>query len=595
MVPNLYRRQVLNRGGGAAATGAVASIGGCLDGGNERDGTSGQSGNGDTEVVYRQYGNRNLSEIQYNFQSVSRPAHRFGDLLGSRFMYRDKLTGEITPYLAEDISIEDATLTVSLSEEFVWENGNSVTADDLETQLKLGVIMENFPRVGLLGDLIDETTDVTKTDEYTVSVDLNQDVGEALTIPNAFTGGGTGGPILWTPESVFGGYVEDYEDATTDDARTSVQDEVLQFRWELDDVISNGMATLEDKNQTVVLLTPHEGHPDSDNIPWDTLEHYYLSGQDRILQAARSGELDFVSGSFQADVLPDDGWQKMHFTEFSGGGAAVICNHADEILGQTEVKQAIAHIADRDQIASINPLNLAAPDHLTMGESIVNQYYTGELTQSMIRYGSRDRAAELLESADFERNDGLWYKPDGEQFTVEIHCPSAAWTRDPARSVASSMTEFGIETEVIAQGGGTFFPNYSEGSYRMVVEYAASGNGGVFSGFKRNMYGFDGAMNYPETVEAPPVSDPDGDLVTHEVRSLVDSMLTYDSKDELDPVVRKLAWAQNYTLPVIPLIYGSSRVFANTSRWEWPAPDDNAWHYAQAHNRMSLTGKITPK
>jgi peptide/nickel transport system substrate-binding protein len=594
MSSDLYRRQVLNRAGAAAAVGAAASIGGCLDDSKGQNGTGGPSG--DTEVVYRQYGGRNLSEIQYNFQSVSRPAHRFGDLLGSRFLYRDIATGEITPYLAEDISIDEQTLTVSLSEEFVWENGDSVTADDLVTQLKLGVIMENFPRIGLLGDLIDDTAAITKADDYTVDVELNRDVGEALTVPNAFTGGGTGGPILWTPESVFGGYVEDYEDATTDEGRTGVQDEVLQFRWELTDVLSNGMATLEDMNQTVALLRPHAGHPDSDNIPWDSLEHYYLSGQDQILQSARAGELDYVTGSFEADVLPEDDWQKMFFSEFSLGGTAVLCNHADEIFGQTEVKQAIAHLADRDQMASINSTDSPAPDHLTLGESAANQYFTDDLRQSMIQYGSRDRAEALLESAGFSREDGTWYKPGGDPFTVTMQTPQNPNFREPARSLGSAMTEFGIETDVVAQGGGTFFPNFSEGSYKIVVEFAQSGNKGVFGAFERNMYGFGGgSMQYPEAVEAPPVGEPDGELVTYDAKALVDSMLTFDSKDELGPVVRKLTWIQNYTLPVIPLVYGGVRIFANTGRWEWPAPEDDAWHYAQAHNRMSLTGELTPK
>jgi peptide/nickel transport system substrate-binding protein len=506
------------------------------------------------------------------------------------------VTGEVDYHLAKDISIDDQTLRITLEDDFVWENGDPVTAADLSTQLKLGVIMENFARLNLLGDLVDETADITQVDEQTVTLELNQAVGEALTIPSAFGQGGTGGPILWTPESVFGKYIEEYEDATTEDARTSVQDSVLQFRWELEDVISNGIATLEDINNTVAIMSAHEAHPDSDSIPWDTVEHYYLSSQDQIIQSARSGELDIVTGRYEADALPADSWQTLQPAQLNRGGSALICNHADDIFGQTAVKQAIAHVIDRKQIGSLNSTFTPTADHLTMGETVIDQYVSSTVADNLTRYGSSDRASELLESAGFQQDDGLWYTPDGEQFTGTIHTPQNPTFREPARAIGSHLGDFGIEIEVIAQGGGTFFPNFSEGSYELVVEYARSGNVSLYSDINRNMYGFGGgSMQYPETVEAPPVGEPNGDLVTYEAKQLVDSLLTYDSTEELAPVVAKLIWIQNYTLPVIPLFISAPRVFTNTSRWNWPSADADAWHYMVTAPRMSVTGELQPR
>jgi peptide/nickel transport system substrate-binding protein len=511
-------------------------------------------------------------------------------------MFYNVLGGDIDYYLAENITIEEQTLTVTISQDFRWENGDAVTAEDLNTQLKLGAIMENYPRVGLIGDLVDGPADIRTVDDWTVAVELNRNVGERLAIPAAFGGGGSGGPVLWTPESVFGKYVEQYEDATTEDARTDVKDEVLQFRWELEDVISNGIGTIEDKNQAVVVVGVNDANPVSDTVPWDRLEHYYLSSQDQIIQSARANEIDYFAGSFREDIVPDQGWQKMYPEEFISGGPALLCNHEDDLFGQTAVKQAIAHLIDREQIASISPTNSPVPDHLTVGKNVVEQYLSDSFVDKMIQYGSTERAENVLKAADFERDEGLWYTPDGDQFTAELTTPQNSSFREPARSVGSALTEFGIETEVTAVGGGTFFPQYSNGSLRFVVEYARNANLNLFKDFKRNMYGFGGgSMQYPANVEAPPVGEPNGDLVTYDAKQMVESLLTLNTQEELAHVVRKLVWVWNYTLPVMPMINQGTRRFANTSRWDWPATKDDAWKYSPGLARMMINGDLQPR
>jgi peptide/nickel transport system substrate-binding protein len=593
----LSRRQLMNGVAGTAAVPTIAALSGCMGGNDGSNGGGGGNGNGDSTVVYRQSGGRNLSEIQYNFHSVSRPAHSFGDLYGSRFIYYNPVNGEIGYHLADDISIDEQTLRVTLSEDFTWENGDPVTSDDVVTQLKLGVLMENFPRINLLGDLVDGVGAVTKTGEYSLEVTLTESIGEALGIPGIFGGGGSSGPVLWVPASEFGGFVEDYADATTDEERTGVQDTVLEFRWELDEVLSNGIATFQDMNNTVVHLGRHEDNPVIDNVPWDRFEHYYISGTNQKLQAARTGEIDFFQAQSEPDVVPEEDWRPMLFEFKQNGGPGLLCNHEDEIFGLPEVKQAIAHVVDRQQISSIASTTQAAPDHLTLGTSAMDQYVPEDIQADLIQYGSTDRAAALLRSVGFERDDGLWYKPDGEQFTPELKSPQNPVFLEPARAAASHLTEFGIETDPVAQGGGTFFPNYSSGSYKFALEVAKSGTVNLYSELRRNTYGFGGgSMLYPEAVEAPPVGEPDGDLVTHNPKQLMDQMLRVDSSDELGPIVRDLVWIFNYTLPVIPTIFGTARRFANIDRWQWPEQDAEAWQYSGIPEiRMMAKGLLSPQ
>jgi peptide/nickel transport system substrate-binding protein len=110
------------------------------------------------------------------------------------------------------------------------------------------------------------------------------------------------------------------------------------------------------------------------------------------------------------------------------------------------------------------------------------------------------------------------------------------------------------------------------------------------------MYGFGGgSMLYPDRVQAPPVGEPDGDLITHEPRRLIDQLLTASSSEELASIVRPLIWIHNYTLPTIPMMFGAQRRFANVERWNWPAPDDEAWQYTQAPIRMAAEGILEPR
>ena len=79
-----------------------------------------------------------------------------------------------------------------------------------------------------------------------------------------------------------------------------------------------------------------------------------------------------------------------------------------------------------------------------------------------------DKAAELLESVGFTKDaQGKWLKPDGSPWTMTINAPANFEVQSGrlAYAVADVWRQFGIDVNVAAKEGGSFWNDWTMGTY----------------------------------------------------------------------------------------------------------------------------------
>lgn len=133
-----------------------------------------------------------------------------------------------------------------------------------------------------------------------------------------------------------------------------------------------------------------------------------------------------------------------------GYGPALLFNHAEWPWGIKEVRQAVALVIDRDQNGFLtNGLGAAGTFYMSgILDANVSSMMTEEAIAQLDRYEfDLDRAAELMESAGFSRNDdGIWADADGNTISAQWTFPAdfadfAAATLD----ASAQMNEFGFD------------------------------------------------------------------------------------------------------------------------------------------------------
>jgi peptide/nickel transport system substrate-binding protein len=77
------------------------------------------------------------------------------------------------------------------------------------------------------------------------------------------------------------------------------------------------------------------------------------------------------------------------------------------------------------------------------------------------------KAAEMLQAEGFTLENGAWHKPDGSPWQITINSPSnfEVQSQRLAFAVADNWRDFGIDATVQQMDSGTFWSNYSNGTF----------------------------------------------------------------------------------------------------------------------------------
>ncbi|MFC7194736.1 ABC transporter substrate-binding protein [Halosimplex aquaticum] len=227
-------------------------------------------------------------------------------------------------------------------------------------------------------------------------------------------------------------------------------------------------------------------HPLAHRVTFSGYELRDLNGSAQIQQALITDEVDVASGVFApqpvVENFPD------HVREVrtpAKWGYGVVFDHADEHFGTREVRQAVAHVIDREQVAEAAAPNtntgVPIPCGITIGDQ---QRWLGDGRSAYPDYGvgasQTDAAADLLESAGYSRSDGTWEDESGEPISADFLSPSgwSDWT-PASQAIVRRLDEFGFDVSIAVVPGNDLFDRYAEGDFTMGAFYWTPGGSGA--------------------------------------------------------------------------------------------------------------------
>lgn len=473
--------------------------------------------------------------------------------------------GEYTPMLAESWEIDDAAgeMRVTLQPNARWYTGEPVTAEDVWTTFYVYRLVENPA-----WNYIEEVTAVSDR-EVVFSI------GEATPL---FTRNVLRRPIVDT--LTYGEYAERTADLVerglgpdSREWRNLIAD-FNEFRPEMANATGPYYIDPARVTQSSIEMQRNPNSFLADRVVFDKLMIYNGDVPD-LTPLVLSGQMDYLTHVFPSSSMQAFERMGYDFIQLPGvDGLAIYFNHALEPLGDVRVRQAIAHVIDRERIG-----RLALP-----GVSVGVEYATGlgdAVAESWVdlsrinRYEvDLERAAALLQEAGLTQRNGQWHRPDGSRFTLALQCPSGwADASTAAAEAAQQLTAFGIRTEFVGIESTQRMPNITSGDFEIAMSFFGTGQ-------PHPVYAFEGPLVASNTTGAgrgisfDMVQDTDA-LGRVDFNQLMQESVRGWEIETQQQAINQIAIAFNETLPTLPIFTKESRnLSSNGLRTVWEGPEE---------------------
>lgn len=598
---NQTRRRIMELTGSAAVFGLAGCRGGDSDGSptgtdsssGETDSSSGETdtsqGSGqlrtDTFVGYApSLGSSDPTNLQWNHFN---PTQGFHSPMQSDILFqRNIATNEMIPYTAELAEISDQSMTLTMRDGLTWHNGDKVTGKDGEALIALDKMVN--------GSLANFTESVSSSGQN-FTIHLQETISEDIL---KWAIADPGGVRLDTPWSRYGEYVEEWRDASTDDAR---QEAVSNLRGAtFDKPFGNGPFQVESINSRRIRFEKYEDHPDADNINWQYYEHPRHSGN---LAGPLGGlEFDGVRNLTVSDKVIQSFPDALESTLVPAlWGQCLAINNDDKDFGKPKVRQALTYIIDRKTAGDkygTTGVGVEAPTglvgNITRKGELSGQWknwITDSAAGKLNRYREAEKATKLLEEAGYTKEDGKWYTPDGDRFEAPIKVPSGYAAALPIfRTAVSNLQQFGIDASLVTLDGSVFWGEHLvAGNFRLALAGWTTGNPLPYFVYDA-WYNAWEYLNIPDVIEAPPLDDPEGEPVEVNVQDKLSELYTA-SGEEGKQIASELAWVNNWSVPLLPLTEITDIAWWNTNDFEILQADDKRhqmkwsmwWHPRQGY------------
>ncbi|WP_266083038.1 ABC transporter substrate-binding protein [Haladaptatus caseinilyticus] len=567
------------------ATGIAGSLAGC--GGQRAAEKSGGSGGSETTATtmadgpVKQEGkpvDEALTVAQWAVPSDSQynpwNSKNFAEprrMLFDRFMRYNISEQKFYPYAISDWSFDNQSVTLTIRDSLTWHDGTKVTAKDVVNQLKLDMYTG-----GSLGDYVDTiANDVKKKDDKSATISLNQKVNKQIVLSFLQP------KRLIAKESVYGKYVKRADNAGSDDEQSKVISE-LQNK-SIAKPIGNGPFKFENADSQRTLLTKYEDHPDAKMINFPKAEYLYMPSNEKrwnaLINDRTDGSATLFMPSNKLNQLPEHtrvGLIPRHW------GMGLVFNFNNKHLQKQEVRQAIAHVIDRDAVAknsgagTDSKIGVEYPSGLTgqFSGTIKKKWLKG-ITGKFNKYEtSTEKATKLLKSAGYSKQGGSWQDSSGNRLQLDISAPSGFtdWVAG-AKTITSNLSSFGIKSKLQAKDNSTYWGKvYTNSEFTIGLQGWANYDYSYPFFHYDFLYSSTDAQDYwkvPKTFQVPPLSNPSGKPQEVTPTQLVTD-LSSSSRDKALNQIQELAWITNQTLPVLPVMEKLTQTFLTADEWNVP-------------------------
>ncbi|RKD89194.1 ABC transporter substrate-binding protein [Halopiger aswanensis] len=539
------RRRILRLTGTVGA----AALAGCAGGSDDGTDDTGGEITGDEPMTERTFTAPTSvlpDDMQWNAANDSNYPDRPGFVVFDQLVYFRATTGEFAEGALADWEVGDDAATLTLQDDLTWHNGEDATAEDLVRKLHIS-LYDNHP----IGNFT-SVENVAAVDDTTVEVGLEADVSEPVFLNSIQN------MELDTPAEQYEDILAELEDDPESTALTDFAPE---------EPIGTGPFQYDSSGEQELVTTKFEDSHWADNVNFAEYRFRFIDGNEQAWQALRGGSVDALHNIFTSpDIMASFPDHVVEIQQPANWGLSIAFDHDHKHFGQREVRKAIAHVVDREVVAENSAGGGDAKAPVGTPTGIVGNFdgsaedwlddpdafedYAGNNT---------DRAAELLESAGFSREDGTWVDEDGETLTFEFKVP-AAWNEwvDAAITINQHLQDFGIQTNLITRDDGVYFGQdlYGDTGFDIAGFWWSDGWTYPYHTLNWNLNSFDAqnVYNYPESIELPPIGEPDGETETLEFGPEFEELVGMDrDAEETRRKINELAWAFNYDLPQLPI------------------------------------------
>lgn len=325
------------------------------------------------------------------------------------------------PLLAESwgFSDDNTAYNITLKEGLMWSNGDAITSEDIVTTYALGQLVgwAQFTYID----------SVTAVDERTVSFGFIDGqpsaLAEYLLLREPIVASATYGDFAARALELF----DTGADAESEEW-VALLEELREFRPE--ELVASGPYTysLDNVGDSFMTLSWQPNSIFSDTVNFGELK-IWAGETDSTTPLVLSGEIAHSTNVYPPATVDSFVAEGLEIVTIPRGyGPGLLFNHAVAPWGTKEVRQAAALVIDRDQNAFLtNGLGAAGTVYMAgLLDDSVPAMMSQEAIDQLDRYEfDTDRAAELMESAGFSRNDdGIWADADGNTVSAEWVFPA---------------------------------------------------------------------------------------------------------------------------------------------------------------------------
>ena len=569
-------------GGGDGSSDGGSSDGGSSDGGDGSDGSSdGDSGSNVVDATLTGATNNGVpSNLHVNPMATQNYDWIAGNHLFERFAAYNFSTQEFELAGLDSWSFEGETVTLTLRDDLKWDTGDDVTAGDLLTQFELmkktGATLWDF------ADTIEQGED-----DKTVVITLQEPSNPEI-IKHTLANG----------DLRIHGYQPVYNEFLDKDAAA-----VQQFKWE-EDVHGNGPFTLDSKTDQAWTLSRNDSFYNADNVNFSTYELLNRQDNAALQQGLLGGELDVVTSLFAPPKVVANFPDRVEEVALPAKwGYGVLFNHGDKDFGKRKVRQAVAHVVNRQAVAENAGPRTKDPAPKVTGIAPADQEsWLGDAFDSFEGYGmdatQSEKAAALLREAGYSKSNGKWRDSNGNTLGGSYVTP-AGWTdwTTATNTVVDQLNSFGFDFEINSVPGGDYFGTYIESNFKMGAFYWLPG--GARSSFpyfplrwQMANPDIDRGHNFPEGEHTVPAMGGSGEMTLNPLEEIRGVATTQDEA-EVSETDKRVAWHHNQALPVLGLVGKFDQSWLTDAEWNVVSEDDPARGVKWPSHWLPKQGKLS--
>ncbi|XVH30481.1 ABC transporter substrate-binding protein [Haloferacaceae archaeon DSL9] len=555
---------------GALSAAGVAGIAGCMGGDDEDlpEGVGDGSGYDSDGRYFRVPEWTQPDQLQYNPYNPTSYGFDVMMMVSDQLMWFDPPNDDYRPQLADDWEIDENGLTLHLSDQYTWHDGDDFTAEDVYTKLRLEYHINSGG-----GSIWRYLESVDVEDDRTLYFTFDGAVNPALFERSLLE------LRIETKRDVYGEYLEPLESAELESGdHDDALADVLEFAPE--EPVGTGPFEYADANPEAVYLNTYEDHFLANSINFDGYSFLHYPTNESRWTGFQEDELDGFSTIYVPEHIlenfPDYVMEKRIPAD---EGLALYFQHDNDHFADTRVRRAFAFAIDQTNVAGNAGEHIYEPVSHPTGLSLRHtDEYLGDVLDSFTNYEQDlDRAAELLEAAGYERDgDDMWVDENGDTIEVEIRGPAgfSDWI-DALTTVDQQLNQFGIDSTLNARDDGAYWADdWEQGQFDVAVDFYGSKSHPYMAlepeivGHKQDNH------NGPDAFDVPPLSNPDGDAETFDFDEKLGELERAVDEESERQVIQELAFAYNQAIPVLPIAEKLDQAVMTTHDWEIPDADD---------------------